>query len=237
MTTPQDVEQNDAVTTVHGSEIDEAAETVTDDIAVTNNSRHEKPSNGKLGMWLFLSSDFLFFGGFISAYLLYRGRTLEIVDATVAAGGEATLVLSDVIDIPFTSATSFILLMSSLTMVLALAAIRRNDLRRSRVWLLATILFGTIFLGGQIFEFTEFVREGFTLSTNQSGSTFFVLTGLHGAHVTLGIVWLASLLAMSFQGKLQQKDSEKVEIAGLYWHFVDVIWIVIFTLIYLIPVN
>lgn len=195
------------------------------------------PSNGKLAMWLFLSSDFLFFGGFISAYLLYRGRSLELVDLTTEAGGEASKVLSDVLDIPFTSATSFILLMSSLTMVLALAAIKRGDTRRTRIWLMATATFGTIFLGGQIFEFTEFVREGFTLSTNQSGSTFFVLTGLHGLHVTVGIVWLGSLLAMSLNGKLTKKDAEKVEIAGLYWHFVDVIWIVIFTLIYLVPVN
>lgn len=237
MTTQQDVQSNDALTTVHGSDIDETSGEVADDIAVTSGTKRQQPSNGKLAMWLFLSSDFLFFGGFISAYLLYRGRALEMADATVKAGGEASLVLSDVLDIPFTSATSFILLMSSLTMVLSLAAIKRGDIRRSRVWLLATALFGTIFLGGQIFEFTEFVRAGFSLSTNVSGSTFFVLTGLHGAHVTVGIVWLASLLGLSFQGKLSQKDSEKVEIAGLYWHFVDVIWIVIFTLIYLIPVN
>lgn len=122
-------------------------------------------------------------------------------------------------------------------MVLALAAIRRNDLRRTRLWLLSTALFGTIFLGGQIYEFTSFVHEGFTLTTNQSGSTFFVLTGLHGTHVVLGIVWLGTLLGLSFRGKLTNKDSEKVEMAGLYWHFVDVIWIVIFTIIYLIPVK
>ncbi len=217
------------------SSIDKSVEEITDDIS--SPSGHERPSNAKLAMWLFLASDFLFFGGFISAYLLYRGRALEIVDATVAAGGESQKILSDVLDIPFTSATSFILLMSSLTMVLSLAAIRRNDIRRTRLWLFSTVVFGTIFLGGQIFEFTSFAREGFTLTTNQSGSTFFVLTGLHGTHVAIGIVWLGSLLAMSFSGKLVQKDSEKIEIAGLYWHFVDVIWIVIFTIIYLIPVG
>jgi heme/copper-type cytochrome/quinol oxidase subunit 3 len=226
-----------ALTTVHGSEIDEEVELVSDDISITSGIKYEHPTNGKLAMWLFLSSDFLFFGGFISAYLLYRGRALELADKTTAAGGQAGKVLSDVLDIPFTSATSFVLLMSSLTMVLALAAIKRGDTRRLRLWLLATATFGTIFLGGQIYEFTSFIREGFTLSTNQSGSTFFVLTGLHGAHVTVGIVWLASLLGLSFQGKLTEKDAEKIEIAGLYWHFVDVIWIVIFTLIYLIPVG
>ncbi len=233
----QEVKENDSLTTVHGSEIDEAAELVADDIAVTTGTNKEKPSNAKLAMWLFLASDFLFFGGFISAFLLYRGRALEIVDANLEIGTDPGLVLSDVIDIPFTSATSFILLMSSLTMVLAFAAIKRNDLRRTKIWLAATIAFGTIFLGGQIFEFTEFIRYGFTLSTNVSGSSFFVLTGLHGAHVTVGIIWLAVLLGLAYQGKLIQKDSEKVEIAGLYWHFVDVIWIIIFTIIYLIPVN
>ena len=88
-----------------------------------------------------------------------------------------------------------------------------------------------------VLSFTVFAREGFTLGTNQSGSTFFVLTGLHGAHVTLGIFWLASLLGLSFQGKLTKNQSERVEIAGMYWHFVDIIWIVIFTIIYLTPVN
>lgn len=182
-------------------------------------------SNAKLAIWVFLASDFLFFGAFISAFLLYRARPVK---------GET---LADVLDIPFTSATSFILLMSSLTMVLALAAIRRGDHRRTRVWLLATCFFGVTFIGGQIFEFTSFVREGFTMQSNLSGSTFFVLTGLHGLHVTIGIIWLLSLFGLSLQGKLggTDTDHEKVEVAGLYWHFVDVIWIVIFTIVYLIP--
>jgi heme/copper-type cytochrome/quinol oxidase subunit 3 len=180
-------------------------------------------TNMKLMMWLFLSSDCLFFGAFISAYLLYRGRSEE---------GPFP---DDVYNIPFTSATSFILLMSSLTMVLALAAIQRGDYRRLRIWLLATALFGSVFIGGQVFEFTEFYREGLTLESNIFGSTFFVLTGLHGAHVTAGIVWLLSLWGLASQGRLTSADSEKVEVAGLYWHFVDVVWIVIFTVVYLIP--
>ena len=180
-------------------------------------------TNTKLAMWLFLSSDCLFFGAFISTYLLYRGRSQE---------GPFP---EDVYNIPFTSATSFILLMSSLTMVLALAAIQRGDYRRLRIWLMATALFGATFIGGQVFEFTEFYREGLKLDTNLFGSSFFVLTGLHGAHVTGGIVWLLSLWGLATQGRLTSADSEKVEIAGLYWHFVDVVWIVIFTVVYLIP--
>lgn len=182
-------------------------------------------SNSKLAIWIFLASDFLFFGAFISAFMLYRGRPMK---------GE---VLADVLDIPFTSATSFILLMSSLTMVLALAAIRRGDMRRVRVWLLATCFFGMTFIGGQIYEFTSFVREGFTIQSNLSGSTFFTLTGLHGLHVTIGIIWLLSLVGLTLQSRIKNRpiDQEKIEVAGLYWHFVDVIWIVIFTLVYLIP--
>jgi heme/copper-type cytochrome/quinol oxidase subunit 3 len=187
--------------------------------------RATQQSNAKLAIWMFLASDFLFFGAFISAFLLYRSR--------VTSGKT----LFDVRDIPFTSATSFILLMSSLTMVLALAAIQRGDHRRMRIWLMATVLFGITFIGGQIYEFTAFAREGFTISGSLSGSTFFVLTGLHGVHVTIGIIWLLSLVGLSTQGRIgnTDRDHEKIEVAGLYWHFVDVIWIVIFTLVYLIP--
>ena len=180
-------------------------------------------TNTKLAIWLFLSSDCLFFGAFISAYLLYRGRP--------QTGPSPSKVYS----IPFTSVSSFVLLMSSLTMVLALAAIMRGDYRRLRIWLLTTALLGSVFIGGQIFEFTEFARKGLHLDTNLFGSTFFVLTGFHGAHVTVGIIWLLSLWGLATQGRLKSGDAEKVEIAGLYWHFVDVVWIVIFTVVYLLP--
>jgi heme/copper-type cytochrome/quinol oxidase subunit 3 len=180
-------------------------------------------TNAKLAMWMFLSSECLFFGAFIATNLLYRGRNVS---------GKTP---RQVYNIPFTSATSFILLMSSLTMVLALAAIQRGDMRRLRIWLIATALFGSTFIGGQIFEFTEFYREGVQLSTNLSSTSFFILTGLHGVHVTVGIIWLVSLWGMSSQGRLTSADSERIEIAGLYWHFVDVVWIVIFTVIYLVP--
>ena len=180
-------------------------------------------TNTKLAIWLFLSSDCLFFGAFIASYLLYRGRD-------VSGPGPREL-----FDIPFTSATSFILLMSSLTMVLALAAIQRGDHRRVRIWILATALLGATFIGGQVFEFTEFSREGLNVSTNLFGSSFYILTGFHGAHVTIGISWLLSLWGMSTRGRLPTKKAESVEIAGLYWHFVDVVWIIIFTVIYLVP--
>ncbi|MEX2246085.1 MAG: cytochrome c oxidase subunit 3 [Dehalococcoidia bacterium] len=178
--------------------------------------------NRKLLMWLFLGSECLFFGSFISAYLLYRDRNLT--------GPYA----ADLYDIPFTSVSSFVLLMSSLSMVLALAAIQRGDMRGLRIWLICTALLGITFLAGQAFEFTEFNREGLSLSTNLFGTTFFVLTGFHGAHVTVGVLILLSMVAMEARGQLTPEHSLQVELAGLYWHFVDIVWIVIFTLVYLI---
>ena len=183
-------------------------------------------SNNKLAIWVFLASESLFFGAFIATYFLYRGRDAQFLKGPTP---------SSLLNIPFTSVTSFVLLMSSLTMVLALAAIRRGDHRRLRIWLLATAVFGMTFIAGQVYEFTEFYREGLHLSTNLFGSTFFILTGLHGAHVVVGLVWLLSLWARSMQGRLPQERAEAVEIAGLYWHFVDVVWIVIFTAVYLVP--
>ena len=178
--------------------------------------------NRKLGMWAFLGSECLFFGSLISKYLLYRGRSVR---------GPFP---EDVYDIPYTSVSSFVLLMSSLTMVLALNAIQRGDHRRLRVWLLATALLGMTFLGGQVFEFTVFVNEGLTLDRNLFGSTFFVLTGFHGAHVSVGVLMLMVLFGMSLAGRLPTSQSERVELIGLYWHFVDIVWIVIFTVVYLI---
>jgi len=178
--------------------------------------------NRKLLMWLFLASDCLFFGSFIAAYLLYRGRSLV---------GPYP---DDLFDIPFTSVSAFILLMSSVTMVLALAAIQRGNVRNMKIWLFTTAMLGTLFIAGQVFEFTEFNHEGLSLSTNLFGTTFFVLTGFHGAHVTVGVLILLSLFVVSMRGGIQQKDSLAIELAGLYWHFVDIVWIVIFTLVYLI---
>src|SRR6266540_3817101 len=190
---------------------------------------HEPTSTGlshaKVGMWAFLSTECLLFGALISTYLLYRGR--------VVTGPKP----HDVYDIPFTSVSSFVLLMSSLTMVLALAAIQRGDERKLRVWLLATALLGMTFISGQVYEFTNFVREGLTLKTNLFGTSFFVLTGFHGAHVTGGFLMLLSLFGMSLDGRLPPERAEVVELVGLYWHFVDIVWIVIFTVVYLIPAK
>ena len=181
--------------------------------------------NMKLAIWLFLASDCLLFGALISTYVLYRG-------ASVTGPYPA-----DVFDIPYTSVSSFVLLASSLTMVLALSSIQRGDPARMRVWLLATAMLGLTFVGGQVYEFTTFAQEGLTLSTNVFGTSFYVLTGFHGAHVTVGILMLLSVVGLSFGGRITQERAVTVEIVGLYWHFVDIVWIVIFTVVYLIPTG
>ncbi len=180
-------------------------------------------SNNKLLMWVFLGSECLLFGGLISTYLIYRSRF---------AAGPAP---GDIFDIPFTSVSSFVLLMSSLTMVLALSALQRGDIRNNRLWLLTTALLGSLFVGGQVYEFTTFLREGLGYTTSPFSSAFFTLTGFHGVHVSVGIVMLMSLYVSSLRGNLRRESAETVEIVGLYWHFVDVVWILIFTVIYLVP--
>ncbi len=180
----------------------------------------------KMLMWLFLASDCMFFGTLISTYISTRNRSIELGTPPYP---------NEIFDIPYTSVSAFVLLMSSLTMVLALSAIQRGDNRGLRIWIAATALLGAIFVGGQFFEFTTFAHEGLTLSSNIFGSSFYVLTGFHGAHVTIGVAWLLSLLFVSLRGGLPQEHAADVEIAGLYWHFVDIVWIVIFTLVYLIP--
>jgi cytochrome c oxidase subunit 3/cytochrome o ubiquinol oxidase subunit 3 len=184
-------------------------------------------SSEKLGMWLFLGSECLLFGGLISTYLLYKSRVPE--------GPEHQPAPHELYDIPFTSVSSFVLLMSSLTMVLAVAAIARGDHRNTRIWLLATSFLGAVFISGQVYEFTVFVKEGMGYTRNVAATAFYTLTGFHGVHVSLGIVMLMSLFVMSLRGRLPTERAESVEIIGLYWHFVDVVWIVIFTVIYLIP--
>lgn len=176
----------------------------------------------KIAFWTFIGSECLLFGALISTYLVYHGRSVS---------GPTT---HEILNIPLTSISTFVLLMSSLAMVLALAAVSRGDRMWTRVWLLSTALLGLGFLGFQAYEFVTFVHEGLTLQVNLFGSTFFVLTGTHGAHVAVGVLWLLTLLVRSLQGKLGTDKAMNVELAGLYWHFVDVVWIVIFTVVYLL---
>ncbi len=199
------------------------------DAPVTHHEEHESTGidSRKLGMWVFLSSEFLFFGALITNYLLYSNR----------AGFEGTYP-AEIYDIPFTSVSSFVLLMSSLTMVLAHNALSRGDQNGTRTWLFATAALGSLFLGGQVFEFTEFIVEyDMTLSANPAASAFYLLTGFHGTHVAIGVLMLLSLWGISRRREgLSDHHGMNLELVGLYWHFVDIIWIVIFTVVYLLSV-
>jgi heme/copper-type cytochrome/quinol oxidase subunit 3 len=201
--------------------------------------------NRKVAIWAFIGSECMLFASLISTYLIYKGRSrngpFPHEPWTNPLTGQTS---QGILDIPVTSASTFVLLMSSLAMVLALAAVQNKHLPKrtrserilgsSQLWLFMTALLGTTFLGFQAYEFTAFVNEGLTIKTNLFGSTFFTLTGFHGAHVTAGVLWLLTLLAIDRRRNLGPADALNVDICALYWHFVDVVWIAIFTLVYLI---
>lgn len=176
----------------------------------------------KLLMWVFLGSDCMFFGTLIATYMVYRGQSLN---------GPYPI---DIINVPVTTISTFVLLCSSFAMVQALAATNRDDQKAIRIWLLATAFLGAIFIGFQVVEFNAFKNEGLTLGVNLFGASFFTLTGFHGAHVTLGVIWLLGMAVLAFKGRVGPATALDVEILGLYWHFVDIVWIIIFTLLYLI---
>ena len=195
----------------------------------------------KIAIWAFIGSECMLFTSLISTYLIYKGRSLVgPFPHEVWRNPETGKVFKPILNIPVTSASTFVLLMSSLAMVLAHNAVvnaddpNRSKWSNSRLWLGVTALFGTIFLLFQAYEFTSFVHEGLTIRTNLFGSSFFTLTGFHGAHVTAGVIWLLALLAIDVRRGLRPGDALIVDLAALYWHFVDVVWIVIFTLVYLI---
>jgi cytochrome c oxidase subunit 3 len=201
--------------------------------------------NRKIAIWTFIGSECMLFASLISTYLVYKGRSPEGPYPHEAWTNPATgEVFKPILNIPITSASTFVLLMSSFAMVMALAAVQNRNVPKhsawerwrdsSKLWLWATALLGIVFLGFQAYEFTSFVHEGLTIRTNLFGSSFFTLTGFHGAHVTAGVLWLLTLLAIDYKRGLNTSDALLVDIAALYWHFVDVVWIVIFTLVYLI---
>ncbi|MBI4082959.1 MAG: cytochrome c oxidase subunit 3 [Candidatus Lambdaproteobacteria bacterium] len=194
-------------------------------LTAASHAEHHHTSLGvdsrKLGMWALIASECLLFGSLIATYLIYRSQSV--------AGPSPAQIL----DIPVTSVSTFVLLMSSFSIVLALHGIQSGDIAAFRRYILLTALGGTVFLGFQTYEFTHFVQSGLGFSTNVFGSSFFMLTGTHGTHVAVGVIWLLSLYFSSVRGKLTEDAAIKVDTMALYWHFVDVIWIVIFTVVYL----
>ncbi len=179
-------------------------------------------SSQKLGIWVLLGSEAVFFSALIVTYIVFHGR------------GTSGPTSHQVLDVSLTAVNTFVLICSSLTMVTALSAIERGAATAMRNWLAATALLGLAFLTGQAFEFTKLGGLGVSVGGNLFGATFFTLTGFHGAHVLAGVIWIGFVLARALRGGLTQQEHEAVELVGLYWHFVDLVWIIIFTLVYLI---
>lgn len=188
--------------------------------------------NMKFGMWLFLASEVMFFTALIGGSL-----TIRAVSPAWPKPGE-------LLNVPLTSLNTFILIVSSVTVVKALAAIQDGDHRRFKQFLVATIALGALFLGIQAYEYYHLLHDGLNMSDAIShegsvypatyGSTFFIQTGFHGMHVFGGVVWLCIVAFKAFKGVYTPEDNLGVELFGLYWHFVDLVWILLFTIVYLI---
>ena len=176
--------------------------------------------NRKLGMWIFLATEVMLFASLIGGFLSMKARS--------PAGAH------NVLNIPLTAVNTFILIISSTTVVLALSAIEEGDKKKLRNFLLATLLLGATFLSIQMFEYSHLIGEGFTPAGSLFGGGFFTVTGFHGFHVLIGLGICLWLLVQAVQGKVTATDHMRVEIFGLYWHFVDVVWIILFTIIYLL---
>jgi heme/copper-type cytochrome/quinol oxidase subunit 3 len=177
---------------------------------------------GKLGMWNFLAADAMTFGGLLAAYGALR------------YGDPHWPVPSSILGIPLTAAMTFLLICSSVTMVESLAGIRQGNQAKCVRFLLMTILGGAMFLGLQAYEWTHLLHAGQSVSRDNFGATFFTLTGFHGMHVFSGVVYLSVIAIRAAMGKYSADNNNEVEIVGLYWHFVDLVWILVFTFVYLV---
>ena len=198
--------------------------------------------NMKLGMWVFLLSEVMFFTSLIGTYIILR-----------FAHPDHFPVPGEVLNVPLTAFNTFFLICSSVTMVKAFAAIQKGDQKGLKLWLLATIVIGACFVGIQAIEYTVLAHEGFVpmaaeyhaigragveggpvLGGPLYGGTFYIMTGFHGAHVSIGVICLSFVLFRAMRGHYTQGDHRGVELIGLYWHFVDLVWIILFTIVYLI---
>ena len=182
---------------------------------------------GKLGMWVFLAGDAMSFGGLLAGYGALRASSPDWPNPIETLG------------INLTAAMTFLLIVSSLTMVKGLSAARQNNQGDFKKFMLLTIVGGTIFLLLQAYEWNHLTHVGMTMSDNPWGSslfgtTFYILTGFHGLYVFGGVVYLSCILLSGIKGRYAGQDANAVEIVGLYWHFVDLVWILVFTFVYLL---
>ncbi len=173
------------------------------------------------GFWVFLAAEVVLFSTLFAVYLVFHGNV---------AGGPTSQQLFDIRG--FTIET-FLLLTSSFTMGLGTYEMRRQNTKGVLAWVLITVLLGLGFLGMEISEFAHYVSIGANISRSAFLSAFFVLVGTHGSHVTLGILWILSILVQVMRKGITPKTARKLFVVGLYWHFLDVVWVFIFTVVYL----
>ena len=190
----------------------------------------------KVAIWTLIGSECLFFASLISTYLVYKGKSL--VGPLPHAESQCMLhgkmqTCEGMFEIPLVTAGTAILLFSSLFVVLALYGAQKGNRKMLVGWLSMTVLCGLFFIGMQVYEFTHFFHEGLTMQKNLFGASFFTLTGFHGTHVTIGVIWLISIFIEGVRGHVPPAKALNFEMAALYWHFVDVVWIVIFPVVYL----
>jgi len=190
----------------------------------------------KVAIWTFIGSECLFFATLISNYLVYKGKSLvgplPHSESQCMLHGQMTT-CEPIFEIPLVTFGTAVLLFSSFFVVMALNGAQRGNRKQLITWLTATVLGGMFFVGMQVYEFSHFYHKGLGFTTNLFGSTFYTLTGLHGTHVTVGVIWLATMLVLAIRGKVPPAKALNLELAALYWHFVDVVWIVIFPVVYL----
>lgn len=190
-------------------------------------SHGESPENvfetAKLGLWTFLATEILLFGGLFTAYIQYRLQYPDLFHTEFQKLNRYLGLLNTVV-----------LITSSLTVALSIASLKRGRQRLSRICLILTILLALSFLGVKYVEWSEDFAHGIVPASNIFFSLYFIMTGIHGIHVLGGIIVLAAILVMDLRGKVSPENATPLEITGLYWHFVDLVWIYLFPLFYLV---
>lgn len=186
-------------------------------------SRHEVEYNDRVlfGFWVYLMTDLLMFAVLFAVYAVLHDNTM---------GGPSG---SDLFSPPLALTETLILLTSSFTAGLGMIAARRGLKKQVLTWFGVTFALGLAFLGIELYEFAEFIHEGHTLTVNAFLSSFFVLVGTHGLHITSGLLWMAITLAYVWKRGLNQHMVRKLSLLSLFWHFLDIVWIFIFTVVYL----
>ncbi|MDF2959019.1 MAG: ctaE [Paenibacillus sp.] len=178
--------------------------------------------NKVLGFWLFLGGECVLFGMLFASFIALRN---QVPDGPTG---------QEIFQLGIVALSTFILLTSSLTSVFGTMALHRGDLKKLNFWMIITVLLGVGFLGLEIYEFVHYAHEGHTFSKSAFATSFYTLVGFHGAHVLFGVLWISLLVISSMKKGLTVVTAPKYYVAGLYWHFIDVVWVFIFTVVYLL---